>query len=255
MQQASTLHNALRVNEATVTVVFTGCGGKTTCSEAMAAEALALGRRVILTTTTKIRVPSQHVDASSTADVARALRTAREVLVLGRVAPDGKKLQGPPLTLLEALREEAVANLIVIEADGSRGASVKGYRDGEPVLPRHVDRACVVLGIDAIGADRQSPLVHRPEILWPLLGLRDDARLTVEDVARAVLDQHAFLGHASEIATAILINKIDDPRALELADMLVKILAPHLVERGVTAVFLRGRALAESVVAVWGGFD
>lgn len=255
MPDALPFHDALYLNRAAATVAFSGSGGKTTCCADLTDESLAKASRVILTTTTKMRVPPQHLDASSLEDIVSTLKRSSELLVLGKASQDGKKLCGPAPALLDRLVDRAatdeVADLIVIEADGSRGASVKGYREGEPVFPCQVDRACVVVGIDAIGADRMSPRVHRAEILWPLLGLEDAARLHENDVARALLSQPAYLAHAARFATSILINKVDDADAVERAEGLLAALEPSLVPRRIVRVIARGAAVPGGVAAIW----
>lgn len=242
---------ALDLGSEPTVVAFTGSGGKTTCSEGLATEAAALGKRVIVTTTTKIRVPPHALAPRSVDDVREALATTQGPLFVGVVAEDGKKMRGLAPDLLDAIIEARCADLTVIEADGSRGASVKGYRPEEPVLPAHVDRLCVVVGPDAVGADRASPLVHRPDVLWPLLGLSEDARLTAELVARALLEQPSYLGGARRFATSILVNKVDDAPTLTRARALVDALAPHLTARGVTQVLARGQALDGGVTVLW----
>ena len=248
---ATPLMHALAVGELPAVIAFTGSGGKTTCSERLAMEASALGKRVIVTTTTKIRVPPHPFTPHSVEETRDALENADGPLFTGVVAADGKKMEGVPPQLLDAIIEARCADLVVIEADGSRSASIKGYRDDEPVLPTHLDRLCVVVGVDAVGAHRTSPLVHRPERLWPRLGLADDAFLTADDVARALLEQPTCLGGATRCATVVLINKVDDEGALERARALALALAPGLQERGVGKVLARGRAVAGEVAELW----
>lgn len=245
------LTRGLYLNDAPAAVGFSGSGGKTTCGECLAQEATARGRSVVVTTTTKIRVPPQPLSPRCADDVRLALERAPEPLFVGEIAPDGRKMSGPPPALLEEMIAARVADLTVVEVDGSRGASVKGYRDDEPVLPRHLDRLCVVVGADAVGARRDSPLVHRDHLLWPRLRLRDETALGADDVARALLDQPSCLAAARRFSTTVLINKIDDDDSLRKANALADALSPHLESRGVVRIAGRGRALPDEVAVMW----
>jgi len=219
------------------TVAFTGSGGKTTCAEALARSA----GRTVLTTTTKMRVPERCLDPRSVDEVAAALGPAP--LILGRVADDGRKLVGPPRDVLEAVIAARVADLVVIEADGSRGASVKGYRDQEPVVPRGADHVVVLIGVDALGTGRHSPLVHRAERLWSLLGLDDEDVLDAPALARAIFEQPGYL----PAGCTLLLNKVDSPQALDAAHAIHEAIAPRL--SGAARVLWRGRMLKGEVQA------
>lgn len=234
---------------------FTGSGGKTTCCEQLARDAVAAGYRTVLTTTTKMRVPPHCLDPHGVADVAKALDGATEPLILGRVADDGRKLLGPPVALLEELASTRACDLIVIEADGSRGASIKGYREGEPIVPRGTDRVVVLVGVDAMGAGREDPLVHRSEILWPFLELGDDERLDAAAIARALLEQPGYFDRLNGAPAAILINKVDDGETTMRGRRLRRGLRAGMT-RGlhsdcVDRLLWRGKAVDGGVAPLW----
>ena len=233
-------------------LTFTGSGGKTTTSEELARGAAAAGQRVILTTTTKIRVPASHAAAWSLEGVKQALAAVEpgEPLFLGEASPDGKKLTGPGLDLLEEIRRSRIADLVVVEADGSRGASVKFYRDDEPVMPVHADRACILVGVDVVGAEAASPLVHRGDRLWPWLGLAPEAALSPSDVARAVFTQPGYLDRLGTRST-LMLNKIDTPALEEKAQALWRAFEPYLEESRLEAVYRRGTLIPGGVEVAW----
>lgn len=237
-------------------LAFTGSGGKTTTSELLGRAATAAGHRVIITTTTKIRVPLRHAPVRSLDDVREALRSLGpaldppEPLFAGDAASDGKKLTGPSLDLLEEMRRARVADVILVEADGSRGASVKRYRAEEPVMPLHVDRTCVLLGVDVLGADLHSPLVHRAEHLWPWLGLAPGERLAASDVARAIFLQPEYLDCGGPRVT-LLLNKVDSPPLADNARALLAAFEPYLEASPLEGVHWRGSLVAGEVECLW----
>lgn len=246
LRDVSALARALDVRSPAL-VAFTGSGGKTTCAETLAREASAAGLPVVLTTTTKMRVPAHCLWAESADEVRAALATATEPVILGRVAEDGRKLLGPPPALLDAL---ALDGLIAVEADGSRGASVKAYRDGEPVVPASTMASVVMVGVDAVGAGCASPLVHRGERLWPFLGLAADAVLSADDVARAVFTQPGYLDRLHG-RVAVLLNKVDDGAAIRSGRTLRSAFAPFLASSPVERLLWRGSAVDGQVSVLW----
>lgn len=240
----------------TPVLAFTGSGGKTTTSESLAREAAARGHRVVLTTTTKIRVPPRHAPASSLDEVREALATLGpaldppEPLFVGDASPDRKKLTGPSPELLEEIRRSGLVDLVVVEADGSRGASLKAYRETEPVWPLHVDRGCVLVGVDVLGEGRESSLVHRAPDLWCFLGLSEEARLSPEDVARAIFLQPGYLDRG-DCPLTILLNKVDTPARVDAARRLQAAFEAHLAGSPVEALAWRGTCVPSEVEITW----
>ena len=59
-------------------------------------------------------------------------------------------------------------DLVLVEADGARGRSIKAPAEGEPVLPDDVDLVVALVGLDCLGAPLDERIAHRPELLGPL---------------------------------------------------------------------------------------
>ncbi len=231
-------------------VAFTGSGGKTTCAESLANATAAAGWRVALSTTTKMRIPEQLHDIRDVAAAEALLGNANthtaSPYLLGTV--DGQKIVGPPLPLLEDIADRPWLDLLVLEADGSRGASLKGYRDGEPVLPRRVDRCVVLLGIDVLGAAPDSPLVHRPERLAPYLRGQP---VDISNLRRAIFSQPGYLDRCAFAPISLLLNKVDDARARDDAEKLVEAWERPLLASPIEQVLARGTAIQGGIQRVW----
>ena len=213
----------------------------------------AAGLRVVLTTSTRMR-PDPGAHAVHAADELATLPWPARFappLVLGNLASDGRKLLAPPAEVLEALTRLPGLELLVIEADGSRGASIKAYRDGEPVLPARGDWNLVVLGVDALEARCGSALVHRGERLAELLGVSLEEPLSAAHVAGALASQPAYLASAWQIPTAVLINKVDDAAALQHARTLCEALVPMLAPTPAAGILWRGQAIEGQVAWAW----
>src|SRR5271169_5840738 len=73
------------------------------------------------------------------------------------VRPD--KLKGISPKRVDRLTERA--DLVLVEADGARGRSLKLPAPYEPVLPKSTGHVVVLAGLDVLGAPLTEALVHR----------------------------------------------------------------------------------------------
>ena len=121
-------------------VAVAGAGGKTTLIYRLAAEARACGLRVLVTTTTHMGTLDEaltgpvlvEAEGDTAAALEEALAREGRVTLLGRrVRPD--KLEGLDARRVDALAR--IADLVVVEADGARGRSLKVPAPHEPVIP------------------------------------------------------------------------------------------------------------------------
>jgi len=160
-------------------VSLVGAGGKTTLMYALAREAAAQGLRVIVTTTTRI-LPHPRLPITDCTEPERLKRllAQRRVLLAGTPA-EGEKITGSgeigPLM--------RAADVVLIEADGSRGLPLKAPASHEPAIPPQSSAVVAVMGADCIGRPIASAC-HRPELVCALLGVSPQHRILPEDAAR-----------------------------------------------------------------------
>ncbi len=201
-----------------------GGGGKTTLMFALAREARAAGRTVISTTTTKIRVPPPSVlktillKGEFSAWIGKLKGQLREEgqITLGREILPGEKLIGLEPGQVDLIAEELPADLILVEADGAAGRSLKAHAAREPVIPSKSELVILVIGIDCLGAELDDRAVHRAALFSERLGLPMGSRITAEDVAAVVHHPEAYLAKVPETARVlVLLNKVDDLRQKE----------------------------------------
>ena len=148
------------------TLALVGGGGKTTLGFHILNNGAAAGYRALFTTTTRIRLPRVPeqvdvlVEASDLPEVITSVRRAfeshhRVALVTSReMSTHGTRGVGVPTEWIEILmKQEQIADLCVIEADGSRMLPFKAPRiPMEPVLPKHIGAVVAVAGLDALGS-------------------------------------------------------------------------------------------------------
>lgn len=241
------LRKALRIEPA-MTVAFTGAGGKTSAIARLAAE-LSSSCPVLITTTTKFgseqeQLAAFHLPLQVPEDLARVPQLLKEfpsVLVSGGQPGGSAKLEGVDLATAEILREYVMAagGVLLVEADGARGCSLKAPASHEPVVPPLADLVVPVAAADALEAPIDSPRIHRPEIVARLLGLGAEDRLTPARIAALLAHPLGGMkGVPPGAAVRVLINKIDDQRlesARQIADSLLASAGPQAVVLGSVA--------------------
>ena len=142
----------LRLPEHAVISVV-GAGGKTSLIFAWAHELAAAGKNVVITTTTHMYRPERMEEDG-----------IRIVVSDDPERPD--KVMAPPAEVLDGLRE--TADVVLIEADGSRRMPLKWPADREPVIPDYTDVTVCVAGLSALGR-RTADVVYNAEGLPDVL--------------------------------------------------------------------------------------
>ena len=212
-------------------ISLVGAGGKTTLMFRLARELKASGKRVVTTTTTKIREPSpEETEALGVeSDPERLKAFAEKYLGPGRHITlaseriEGKKLKG--------LSPEAVVMLwgldgidyLIVEADGAAGRPVKAPREKEPVIPSATTLVVAIVGMEAVGTKVDELHVFQPERISKLTGVPLGGKLDEEAVA--VLMTHPegiWKGAPSTSRVVAFLNKVDLPNALEKARSLAR---------------------------------
>lgn len=128
-------------------VAFTGSGGKTTWIYRLAEELRRQGKRVAVATTTHMYEPPPKVLADD-AETAKSLLEGRGFAVVG--CRDGRGKIGHGGDALFAVCR-ALADVVLVEADGSRRQPLKCFGLHEPVIPPRTDCIVHVAGLSALG--------------------------------------------------------------------------------------------------------
>ena len=187
-----------------------GGGGKTTLLYALAEELRGRGR-VIVCTSTHIRMPEQYPLMTGDAEALRAALDKESVVCAGTPAGDGK------LTAPEASFEElaALADYVLVEADGAKGLPLKAHAVHEPVIPANAQRVVLVVGADGFGGSIQK-VCHRPELYAERAGASASDIVTPELAARVIL--------AEGFGDRVYINKLESADGYAQAERLARLL-------------------------------
>lgn len=247
------LTDALRLNTeaaAPEVVSFVGAGGKSSAMFRLAGEMTAQGRRVIVTTTTRIAADQIRLSPAFVSteggrlpldDLAAALDRHGQCLVIGRDViergPGVKKAGIRPEEVDElAARAPALGvDAILIEADGSRMLPAKAPDSHEPALPRSTTLLVPVIGLNALGAPVDEIHVQRADLICKLLHLpaQGPARLTPTQMARLLVHPNGGAKDRPSGARFLaLLNQVDDPPRLAAA----RLIARNLAQNGFSAL-------------------
>lgn len=168
--EQSCISDALRVNiPAHAVICLTGSGGKTSLLFAWARELASAGKSVAVTTTTHMVDPESdhqpcegirviytdsYTDASDEdsqifADLGSALESDRIVMAVSHDAKRPGKVMSPSEGIIEFLHRNA--DVVLIEADGSRRMPLKWPAPWEPVVPEYTDITVCLAGLSSLG--------------------------------------------------------------------------------------------------------
>jgi probable selenium-dependent hydroxylase accessory protein YqeC len=207
-------------------ISLVGAGGKTTLMFRLAKELLLGGRNVVTTTTTKILEPTSgetnylFIDpdedkikdfVQSHLDQYRHITVAKEKLESG-------KLKGVSPNLVNELSRCPGVDMIIIEADGAAGRSVKAPREKEPVIPSNTTLVVAILGVDGLQKELNEEHAFQPGRVSKITGIPEGRRIT--DEAMALLVAHPegiFKGAPPSSRVVALLNKVDIPNGIDKA--------------------------------------
>ncbi len=207
-------------------ISLTGAGGKTTLMFRLAQELFLQGKRVITTTTTKIKEPSQreapHLyvseDRRELEEFVSSYLEKNRHLTLATERLAGGKLKGLSSELADILWNSYDMDALIIEADGSAGRPIKAPREWEPVIPSKTSIVVALLGIDGVGKELNDTNVFQPDLVSKLTAIPEGERMTEEGMARLMTHpQGLFKGSPNGIRRMAFLNKVDVPEGIAKA--------------------------------------
>ena len=163
-------------------IAVVGSGGKTTLIRKLAARYRSEGKTVLVTTTTHMFIEADTQLTDDPEKIIQRLQTAGYAMA---GIPEGEKI-----TALsgETFRKVcAAADVVLVEADGSKHLPLKYPNATEPVIPGGVEEIIVVWGPHGLHRPARE-VCHRLELVMQCLGITEDTRITPAHV-RALLEK------------------------------------------------------------------
>ncbi len=221
------LYLALGISPGDV-VAFVGAGGKSSTIQAVADELAEAGITFLTAPTTKMLVSeAERLGSLVTSEDAGELRTKAESaisdgasgVVVGSGLLSKNRVGGVEPATIPSLAP--LADVVLIEADGSRRRPIKGTAAHEPALPEAATLVVAVGNIRAFGAPVTEENVHRPELFSELTGIGAGQSITSRAFARALAE--GSLGNTPEGArTAALITGVQPGKTMADASVVTR---------------------------------
>jgi probable selenium-dependent hydroxylase accessory protein YqeC len=215
-------------------VAVAGAGGKTTLVYRLAREAREAGLSVLVTSTTHMGTMPEAVTGpvllEEEGDVGtrlgQVMKETGYATVLGRRERPDKivGLGGPRVDELGGR-----ADLLVVEADGARGRSLKVPAAHEPVIPRSTTAVVVVAALDVLGQPLDEALVHRVELVAGATGRKPGERVDEDALASALTHADGYPARITPgMRAAVFLNKAEDAAAWAAAERIApRLLGPY----------------------------
>ncbi len=189
-------------------VSLVGGGGKTTLMYHMASLSAGEGKKVLVTTTTHIRKPTDGTYAGTVSEAERLWKKGKYA-VIGTQEEKNGKLSMPDAALLAELRKKA--DLVIVEADGAKMFPCKVPREKEPVFLPECDIVTAVMGLTAIGKPL-SEVCFGIEEAKKNLGKTENAVLTEADAVKILSSLWGSRKNVGERIYYVVLNQCDDAR-------------------------------------------
>ena len=244
------LHVALGISSGDV-AAFVGAGGKSSAILAVSGELTREGMKVLVAPTTKMLKSEAGrigplVTSEDAGDVlAKTERAFSEApaVVVGSGMLSRNRVGGVDPGWVGDLAR--LADVVLVEADGSRRRPIKGTAEHEPVFPEATTLVVAVGNVHALGTPVDEEHVHRPEIFSDLTGIGQGQSITPRAFALAVA--RGSLARVPQSArTAALITGVVPGRLMSDASVITR----ELWRLGVRDVVLASLP-TESPARVW----
>jgi probable selenium-dependent hydroxylase accessory protein YqeC len=194
-------------------IAVVGAGGKSTTTFSVARALADQGRRVVISTTTKMghdQTGGLSPTAPTIEAVTLALTEPGVCLVVEHPDPLSPKVEGPPTVWFDELVCSGRVDGIVLEADGARRRNAKAPGPHEPVLPTSTTHVLAILGADALDRVIEDQ-GHRPMRIAAAAGCGPYDRLTPERAARLMTsDIGGRKGVTNTMGFCAVVTKVDD---------------------------------------------
>ncbi len=186
------LHLALSISSGDM-AAFVGAGGKSSAILMIAEELMEAGKTVLAVPTTKMFMnEAEKIGPLVTSEEAGELRANAEEafsagasgIVVGSGPLSKNRLGGVDPAVVSSLT--SLADVVLVEADGSRRRPIKGTAGYEPPLPDAATLVVAVGNIGAFGMPVAEEHVHRPEVFSDLTGIGSGQSITARAFALAL---------------------------------------------------------------------
>ena len=206
------LHEALDIVRGDV-VAFTGAGGKTSALINLGHELVAMGWRVVATTTAGISthelelMPWALTPGEGRGMLSLALDEAGMVFVYDRIR--GGRVSGPEPGYVSQLLDSVDSDGLLIEADEAGGLPLKATGCQAAGIPVETTLVVPMASLSVLGAPLDANHVCNPQAMMARYGFVEGQRVKSPWVAQVLRDPQLGLAHVPPGArVAVLLNQV-----------------------------------------------
>jgi len=235
------LENRLKPNNRASLIALVGAGGKTTTMLHLANYFKQLDMRVLVTTTTRIFVPEKdqydqfvlHENPSFNKEDIES----GTIVLAGKGMDEKNKIIGLDSKTINEIYLNAIFDLILVEADGSKRKPIKAPENHEPVIPQNATHVIGVIGLDSLGGKVNTETVHRLEAFKNVTGAKEDDIIDETMVVALINHTEGLFKNAPKRAKKmVLLNKAINETLIQKGNQIKDYLKNTELE-----VFIRGR--------------
>jgi probable selenium-dependent hydroxylase accessory protein YqeC len=221
-----------------------GAGGKSTLMNRLADELIVRGCTVVLTSTTNYHRPkalqaeqillTQEVPLWPETLPTLARRWNRLLVLHHDLGED--MVKGIDVAAVRTIQEQVPDAVVIVKTDGARKRWFKAPNQSEPVIPPWSHLCVTVVNRAILGQPLSSQLVHRPERVAELTGIRLGEPITAAVVGSVLSHPHTYAPKIPASATRIVyISHVQGEQDLDQAEAIGR----H-IERGTIDHILAG---------------
>ncbi len=214
------IENFVLKNKDIISIV--GAGGKTTMMFKIAGELRGFNK-VLVTTTTKIYIPleDKYDFICTDSECLHEYIDMKEngIYILGSGVNSENKILGLSCKQIEELAPHF--DYILIEADGAKEKSLKGWNEFEPVIYGKTTKTIGIIDIQSVGMVINEEHVHRSEIFREIAGASQGETVKLQHLCNLILHPRGLFKGA-EGQRILYINKVESPNDMIVAKSLVK---------------------------------
>lgn len=207
------LIDTFKINNKDIITII-GAGGKTSLMFS-ASSLLRNDYKVLVTTTTHIYVPDNnlydkiimltHFENENYNNILQNNKNG--VYVIGSHIVNNSKIKGLTFDMLDKITP--YFDVVIIEGDGSKEKSLKGWNDNEPVIYPKTTKTIGIVDISSIGIDINEENIHRVDKFLDIINDYSNNKVNIEHLEKLILNKNGlFKFYKGE--KILFINKVED---------------------------------------------
>lgn len=207
------LIDTFKINNKDIITII-GAGGKTSLMFS-ASSLLRNDYKVLVTTTTHIYIPDNnlydkiimltHFENENYNNILQNNKNG--VYVIGSHIVNNSKIKGLTFDMLDKITP--YFDVVIIEGDGSKEKSLKGWNDNEPVIYPKTTKTIGIVDISSIGIDINEENIHRVDKFLDIINDYSNNKVNIEHLEKLILNENGlFKFYKGE--KILFINKVED---------------------------------------------